>query len=205
MRALLRRDKEEKRLRNDTKGGEEEESGLLLAMRPLLLSVLQLLRSAGRSAGLGGGGSGELSQVHPTGILTRPPHLVFTPSVFTSCPPPGTVVSQVHPTGILTGPSTGIVPRRCTSPVFTYGLYTKGDTSTHAEGSDSYSQTVYNTEGTRAHTHRELIRKWLWEPKGSSLEYIEVLGGGSIHKLPSTHKPWLPALPRVNPRLTRGI
>jgi len=34
------------------------------------------------------------------------------------------------------------------------------------------SQTVYNTKGTRAHTHRELIRKWLWEPKGSSLEYI---------------------------------
>ena len=28
------------------------------------------------------------------------------------------------------------------------------------------------TKGTRAHTHRELIRKWLWEPKGSSLEYI---------------------------------
>ena len=27
-------------------------------------------------------------------------------------------------------------------------------------------QTVYNTKGTRAHTHRELIRKWLWEPKG---------------------------------------
>jgi len=26
------------------------------------------------------------------------------------------------------------------------------------------SQTVYNTKGTRAHTHRELIRKWLWEP-----------------------------------------
>jgi len=34
------------------------------------------------------------------------------------------------------------------------------------------AQTVYNTTGTRAHTHRELIRKWLWEPKGSSLEYI---------------------------------
>jgi len=32
--------------------------------------------------------------------------------------------------------------------------------------------TVYNTKGTRAHTHRELIRKWLWEPKGSSLESI---------------------------------
>jgi len=25
--------------------------------------------------------------------------------------------------------------------------------------------TVYNTKGTRAHTHRELIRKWLWEPE----------------------------------------
>jgi len=37
---------------------------------------------------------------------------------------------------------------------------------------DCNSQTVYNTKGTRAHTHRELIRKWLWEPKGSSLEYI---------------------------------
>ena len=35
-----------------------------------------------------------------------------------------------------------------------------------------YSQMVYNTKGTRAHTHSELIRKWLWEPKGSSLEYI---------------------------------
>jgi len=28
------------------------------------------------------------------------------------------------------------------------------------------------TKGTRAHTHRELIREWLSEPKGSSLEYI---------------------------------
>jgi len=35
----------------------------------------------------------------------------------------------------------------------------------------SHSQTVYNTKGTRAHTHRELIRKWLWEPKRSSLEH----------------------------------
>jgi len=31
-------------------------------------------------------------------------------------------------------------------------------------------QTVY-TKGTRAHTHRELIREWLWEPKGNSLVY----------------------------------
>jgi len=28
------------------------------------------------------------------------------------------------------------------------------------------------TKGTRAHTHRELIREWFWEPKGRSLEYI---------------------------------
>jgi len=28
------------------------------------------------------------------------------------------------------------------------------------------------TKGTRAHTHRELTREWLWEPKGSSLEYF---------------------------------
>ena len=34
------------------------------------------------------------------------------------------------------------------------------------------TQTVYNTKGTRAHTHKELIREWFWEPKGSSLEYI---------------------------------
>jgi len=40
-------------------------------------------------------------------------------------------------------------------------------------------QTVYDTKGTRAHTHRELIRKWLWEPKGSSLEYVQMLGGES--------------------------
>ena len=33
------------------------------------------------------------------------------------------------------------------------------------------SQTVHNTKGTRAHTHRELIREWLWEPKGSSLDF----------------------------------
>ena len=37
---------------------------------------------------------------------------------------------------------------------------------------DTCTQTVYNTKGTRAHTHRELIREWLWELKKSSLEYI---------------------------------
>jgi len=35
-----------------------------------------------------------------------------------------------------------------------------------------FSQTVYHTKGTRAHTYKKLIRKWLGEPKGSSLEYI---------------------------------
>ena len=34
------------------------------------------------------------------------------------------------------------------------------------------TQTVHNTKGTRAHMHKELIREWFWEPKGSSLEYI---------------------------------
>jgi len=33
------------------------------------------------------------------------------------------------------------------------------------------------TKGTRAHTHRELIREWLGEPKGSSLEYIGLTPG----------------------------
>jgi len=34
-----------------------------------------------------------------------------------------------------------------------------------------FSKGAY-TKGTRAHTHRELIREWPWEPKGSSREYI---------------------------------
>ena len=38
---------------------------------------------------------------------------------------------------------------------------------------------IVDTMVTRAHTHRELIREWLWEPKGSSLEYVYVLGGES--------------------------
>jgi len=32
------------------------------------------------------------------------------------------------------------------------------------------SQMYYSTKGTRAHTHRELIREWLWKLKGSSSE-----------------------------------
>jgi len=28
------------------------------------------------------------------------------------------------------------------------------------------------TKGTFANTHRELIREWLWEPNGGSLNYI---------------------------------
>jgi len=35
-----------------------------------------------------------------------------------------------------------------------------------------YDTDCLHTKGTRAHMHRELIREWLWEPKGSSLEYI---------------------------------
>ena len=35
-----------------------------------------------------------------------------------------------------------------------------------------YSTDSSYTKGTRAHTHRELIREWLRESKGSSLDYI---------------------------------
>jgi len=51
-------------------------------------------------------------------------------------------------------------------------MVTAGATANTTEGNSrasresgllcSHSQTVYNTKGTRAHTHRELIRKWLW-------------------------------------------
>ena len=41
-----------------------------------------------------------------------------------------------------------------------------------------HARTACNMKGPRAHTHRELIRGWLWETKGSSLEYIQMLGGG---------------------------
>jgi len=37
--------------------------------------------------------------------------------------------------------------------------------------SPMYTDALY-TKGTRAHTHRELIREWLWKLKGRSLEYI---------------------------------
>ena len=33
------------------------------------------------------------------------------------------------------------------------------------------------TKGTRAHAHRELLREWLWESNGSSLEYLGAWGG----------------------------
>jgi len=42
----------------------------------------------------------------------------------------------------------------------------RGDTHIYTDG--------LCTKGTRALTHRELIRDWLWEPKGSSLEYIYI-------------------------------
>ena len=36
---------------------------------------------------------------------------------------------------------------------------------------DLFTDGLY-TEGTRAHTQRELIRKWLWESNGGFLAYI---------------------------------
>ena len=46
------------------------------------------------------------------------------------------------------------------------------DTCIHA-----YTDGVY-TKGTRAHTHREPIREWLWEPKGAPWNISRCLGGG---------------------------
>jgi len=52
------------------------------------------------------------------------------------------------------------------------------------------------TKGTRAHTRRELIREWLWEPKESSRVYIWMLGGGR-RRDPSGQLMRRPAAPRV--------
>jgi len=67
----------------------------------------------------------------------------------------------------------------------------KGDTHTHRElirgwlWEPKHSQTVHNTKGTRAHTHRELIRTWLWEPKGSSLDIHTVYFTETLEAQPS--------------------
>jgi len=47
-----------------------------------------------------------------------------------------------------------------------------------------HSLTVYNTKGTRAHTHRELDQEWLREPKGSSLDYLGAWRVGSRRRDP---------------------
>jgi len=52
----------------------------------------------------------------------------------------------------------------------------------HSGGSSSDGS---YTKGTRAHTHRELIREWLWEPKGSSLDNIFRCLGISRRRDPS--------------------
>jgi len=67
-------------------------------------------------------------------------------------------------TGTLDSPA--LVPKTIEQPVSSARIKSAKSGVTHS------AQTVCNTKGTRAHTHRELIRKWLWEPKGSSLEYI---------------------------------
>ena len=59
-------------------------------------------------------------------------------------------------------------------PCFSYSSSTHVEKDTRDTGTDGF-----NTKGTRTHAHRELIRVWLWEPKRSSLESIEVLGGES--------------------------
>ena len=54
------------------------------------------------------------------------------------------------------------------------GLFVEILENTHNSGSplDNVFTDGSYTKGTQAHTHRELIRQWLWEPKGNSLEYI---------------------------------
>jgi len=42
----------------------------------------------------------------------------------------------------------------------------------HSVGIPSVFTNDQYTKSTRAHTHKELIREWLWEPKGSSLERL---------------------------------
>ena len=65
-----------------------------------------------------------------------------------------------------------------------------------------FTDGLYNTEGTRAHTHRELVREWLWGPTGSSLEYIWVFGGGSRRCDPSGRLKRRPAA-FTTPKLTQ--
>jgi len=70
---------------------------------------------------------------------------------------------------------------------------------------DNRSQTVYNIKGIRAHTHRELIRKWLWEPKGSSRsqrlsQSITVPNGYRFHHPPITPLPQAARATRVSLR-----
>jgi len=52
--------------------------------------------------------------------------------------------------------------RMCDQPVYTDGLYAKG---------------------TRAHTHRERIREWLWELRGTPLNISRCLGGSRRREL----------------------
>jgi len=59
-------------------------------------------------------------------------------------------------------------------------VWAAGDPCTHLhQDSAAHRPCIHNvytdglyTKGTRAHTHRVLIREWLGEPKGRSLEYI---------------------------------
>jgi len=106
--------------------------------------------------------------VPPTGIVCR-------------CEPPG--IHTLPPTGIHTLFPTGIV-RRCeqkvllppegdgpSPPTQVFTPHTPPVLYLAGASPPAFTDGVYTKE-TRAHTHKELIREWLWEPKGSSLEYI---------------------------------
>ena len=77
-----------------------------------------------------------------------------------------------------------------------------------------YSQTVYNTKGTRAHTHMELIRVWRSEPKGSSHSHLLVhtvsaarrsarrlapsIHTSSVYTVPEASRSALPSAPSIH-------
>jgi len=90
---------------------------------------------------------------------------------------PNATLGSVPSSCVLESPFVYTVDREDASSKLTAGgtANTTEGNSRASRGSGSlcsHSQTVHNTKGTRAHTHRELIRTWRWEPKGSSLEYI---------------------------------
>ena len=73
-----------------------------------------------------------------------------------------------------------------------YDGLTRRATCSRTGQPDVHRRFIIQNKGTRAHTHRELIQKWLWEPnKGSSLELRFIIQRGRLriqrgHERPHT-------------------